>query len=151
MSQNGQPHLKNLAASAARCFKCLTILGHYALDRVNSRKIEWERLSKRLSFLAIFSQNWTNNNFLNNLSEKIEPHRFFSSHKIFYSCKKNHKKLMSHFWKKKLWTDRWRNFIKSPKLKEMNQKKEKTQFMFSLLIFAFCSGALHLNVWTFCI
>ena len=100
MSQNGQPHLKNLAASAARCFKCLTIFGHYALDRVNSRKIEWERLSKRLSFLAIFSQNWTNNNFLNNLSEKIEPHRFFSSHKIFYSCKKNHKKLMSHFWKK---------------------------------------------------
>ena len=100
MSQNGQPHLKNLAASAARCFMCLTILGHCALDRVNSRNIEWESLSKRLSFLAIFSQNWTNNNFLNNLSEKIEPHRFFSSHKIFYSCKKNHKKLMSHFWKK---------------------------------------------------
>ena len=100
MSQNGQPHFKNLAAFAARFFKCLTILGHYAFDRVNSRKIEWERLSKRLSFLAIFSQNWTNNNFLNNLSEKIEPHRFFSSHKIFYSCKKNHKKLMSHFWKK---------------------------------------------------
>ena len=29
MSQNGQTHIKNLTAFAARFLKCLTILGHY--------------------------------------------------------------------------------------------------------------------------
>ena len=32
MLQNGQTHFKNLAGTAARFLKCLTVLGHNALN-----------------------------------------------------------------------------------------------------------------------
>ena len=61
MSQNGQPHFKNLAVFVARLFlKCLTISGHYALkglkrvSNLETKPIALIIVNWRLSQIAEF-------------------------------------------------------------------------------------------------